>query len=198
MKSILFVIATICLVACGGSSGGGGGVAANLDGFTSENAGSGVTKSFKKDAEGNLIESGNLLNGQKSGMWITYYDGKDAGRMKTLASYTKGILNGPYLKLNTRGQIDAEVNYMNNKYHGKTVNYKFGRPTSIKNYKENQLDGTSTDFYSDGVIQKEVNFKGGKQHGNMKWYNEDGQVTMEYEYKNGEKVSGGIVDTKPE
>ncbi len=197
MKSILFVFATLCLMACGGSAGGGGGVTANLDGFSSENVGNGVSYVYKKDGSGNLIESGNLVNGAKSGMWVNYFtDGKDAGRMKSLASYTKGILNGPFYSFNNRGQIESEVNYRDNKYHGKTTKYKFGRPTSIKEYKNNELDGTSIDYYSDGVIQKEINFKGGKQHGVMKWYNEEGQVTMEYEYKNGEKVSGGIVESK--
>jgi len=196
MKSILFVLSTLLLVACGGTTGGGGGVTANLDGFTTESAGGGVSVAVKKDGEGKLLEKGYLVNGAKSGMWMTYYADKDAGRIRTIASYTNGILNGPYMELSNRGQIETEVNYMNNKYHGTITNYKFGRPTSVKEYKNGELDGTSTDFFSDGDIQKEVNFKGGKQHGNMKWYNEDGQVTMEYEYKNGEKVSGGIV--KPE
>jgi len=192
MKSILFVLVTILLVACGGSAGGGG-ATAKLDGFKTENTGNGVSKAVKMDDSGNMLEHGYLVNGAKSGMWMTYYGDKDAGRIRTIASYANGILNGPYLELSNRGQIETEVNYLNNKYHGTITNYKFGRPTAIKTYKDGQLDGTSTDFFSDGDIQKEVNFKDGKQHGNMKWYNEDGQVTMEYEYKNGEKVSGGIV-----
>ncbi len=197
MKSTLFVLATLVLFACGGS-GGGGGVTANLDGFDSESAGNGVSVATKKDGSGNLIEKGYLANGAKSGMWMTYYTDKDAGRIRTIASYSNGVLNGPYLELSNRGQIETEVNYLNNKYHGTVTNYKFGRPTAVKNYKNGELDGVSIDYFSDGDIQKEINFKGGKQHGTMKWFNEDGQVTMEYEYKNGEKISGGIVKSEGE
>jgi len=28
----------------------------------------------------------------------------------------------------------------------------------------------------------------------MQYFNEEGDITVEYEYKNGEKVSGGIVE----
>ncbi len=195
MKCILFSLATIFLVACGGNSGGGasGGATTNLDGYTTDNAGGGVTVAFKKDADGNFTERGYLSGGQKSGVWMTYHTGKDAGRVKSIASYTNGILNGPYYELNNRGQIESETNYKNNKYDGQVVTYKFGRALSVKNYKDNVLNGLSTDYYTDGVVQKEINFKNGKQHGSMKWYNEEGEMTMEYEYKNGEKVSGGIV-----
>ncbi len=193
MKSTIFVFAIAMLVACGNSSTGSGPMA-NLDGFEKIDAGNGTKQVIKKDAEGNLLESGFIINGSKSGTWITYYTAKDAGRMKTLASYTNGILNGPYFEFNNRGQIESESNYMDNKYHGKVVSYKFGRPLTEKTYERGELNGLSSDYYSDGVIQKEINFKNGKQHGSMKWYNEEGKMTMQYEYKNGEKVSGGIVN----
>ena len=196
MKSTLFVLATVFIMACGGSSGGGSGPAANLDGFDSQDAGNGISYVEKKDASGNLLESGYIANGSKSGNWMTYYNGKDAGRIKTIASYTNGILNGPYFELSTRGQIDSQSDYQANKYHGKVTTYKFGRPLAVKEYKNGNLNGVSIDYYSDGVVQKEINFKDGKQHGTMKWFNEEGDLTMEYEYKNGEKVSGGIVEKK--
>lgn len=195
MKSILFVLASVLMMSCGGgSTGGASGPAANLEGFDKENAGNGASYVSKKDASGNLLESGYVVNGSKSGNWMTYYSGKDAGRIKTIASYTNGILNGPYFELSTRGQIESQTDYQSNKYHGMVTTYKFGRPLTEKMYKNGNLDGVSTDYYSDGVIQKEINFKDGKQHGTMKWFNEEGELTMEYEYKNGEKVSGGIVD----
>ena len=40
-------------------------------------------------------------------------------------------------------------------------------------------------------------FKDGKPHGKMSFYDEE-KLIMEYEYKNGEKVSGGIVETPAE
>jgi len=194
MKSILFALATICLIACGGNSGNSGGITTSLDGYKTEDAGSGITYAYKADGGGNLVESGNFVNGQKSGMWLTYYDTeKDVGKVKSIASYTNGILNGPYMELSNRGQIETQVDYRNNQYHGESKTYKFGRAVSVKTYADGKLHGPSLDYHTDGTVQKEINFKDGKQHGSMKWYNEDGKVTMEYEYKNGEKVSGGIV-----
>jgi len=194
MKSTLFVLITMMLMGCGAGSSGGGGAVADLDGFQTENVGNGITKAFKTNTQGELSESGFLSNGKKSGVWMTYFSGKEAGRVKTMAAYTDGILNGPYYTMSNRGQIESEANYQNNQYHGKVLTYKFGRPQTDKMYKNGKLDGLSTDYYSDGVVQKEIYFKNGKQDGTMKWYNEEGELTMEYIYKNGEKVSGGIVE----
>ena len=190
MKTILLSLTICFFLACDS----GGGPAQNLDGFDTESCGNGVTLAIKKDGDGNLIEKGYMTGGRRNGMWMTYYTGKEAGKLKTVASYSNGNLNGPYFEMSNRGQIEQEVNYMNNEFDGKTVKYKFGRPTQIKTYKRNALDGVSIDYFSDGAIQKEVNFKDGKQHGIMKWYNQEGAITMQYEYKNGEKVSGGIVE----
>ena len=43
-------------------------------------------------------------------------------------------------------------------------------------------------------MQKEIGFKNDVQHGIYKYYDKDGIVIMEYEYDNGKKVSGGIVE----
>ena len=45
-----------------------------------------------------------------------------------------------------------------------------------------------------GRLQKEINYKMGVQDGYFRYYNESGQINMEYLYKDGEKISGGIVD----
>jgi antitoxin component YwqK of YwqJK toxin-antitoxin module len=192
MKHLLFFVALLGLVSC--NSSGGGGAAAPLEGYQTENVGGGVTKAFKKDASGNFSEVGFLVNGVKNGAWMTYYDGEEAGKIKTYASYSNGALNGPYYEYNNRGQIETEVNYANNQYDGIVSSYKFGRPTVTKTYKANELNGPSYDYFGDGKLQKETNFKDGKQHGIMTWYNEEGRKTMEYEYKNGTKISGGIVN----
>ena len=191
MKQLLFYVAILGFMSC--NSSGGGGATTALDGYLSENIGSNVTKAYKKVA-GVPTELGFLTGGVKNGVWMTYYDGEEAGKIKTLASYTNGVLNGPYYEFNNRGQIETEVNYVNGLYDGIVSNYKFGRPTATKSYKANELNGPSYDYYGDGKLQKETNFKDGKQHGIMTWFNEEGKKTMEYEYKNGEKISGGIVN----
>ena len=49
-------------------------------------------------------------------------------------------------------------------------------------------------FYenSNGAIQIETVYKNGKQDGIYRYYDKEGNTVMEYEYKDGEKVAGGI------
>jgi len=54
------------------------------------------------------------------------------------------------------------------------------------------MEGTFKQFYNSNKIKLEAQYKEGKQHGSYKYYDEDGNIMMEYEYANGEKVSGGM------
>ena len=185
----------LILFACNGSSG----ASANMEGYNSEKIkGTNVTKATKQDATGNVLEAGYIAKGKRNGIWMTYYDGSHVGKVKSIASYSDGILNGPYYELSNRGQIEKEVNYANNKYDGKFIVYKYGRIMQEADYVDNKLNGVFKEYYNGGGIQKEINYQDGKQHGQMKYFNENGDVTVEYEYKNGEKISGGMVEPKPE
>ncbi len=194
MRSIiLLAIISMFMYACGGGTTTG--ASADLAGYESENvSGTNITKAIKKNANGEIIEKGFVSNGKRNGMWISYWDGDNTGKIKTIASYTDGMLNGPYLELSNRGQIEKEVNYLKNQYDGKFIQYKYGRMEKEINYKGNELNGPSIDYDNKGNKQKVQNFKNGKLHGKWQTFNEEGELTLEYEYKNGEKVSGGIVN----
>lgn len=198
MRLLLFLfVSTLFFASCSTSTNTG--AAANLEGYQTEVIdGTSITKATKKSGAGEIIEQGYVSNGKRNGIWMTYYEGDDAGKIKTIASYSDGILSGPYLELSNRGQIETEVNYENNMYHGKFVTYKFGRLTKEVNYNKNALDGVTIEYDNRGNKQKEINYKDGKQHGMMRYYNEEGDVIVEYEYKNGEKVSGGMVEKDSE
>ena len=43
-------------------------------------------------------------------------------------------------------------------------------------------------------LKQEVEYKNGLQDGYFRYYDEEGNVTLEYEYKEGEKIKGGIVE----
>jgi len=64
------------------------------------------------------------------------------------------------------------------------------------NYVNGDLDGAMTEYDSRGNLQRITNFKEGKPHGDMLFYDEEGTLMMEYKYKNGEKISGGIIENK--
>jgi len=193
MRLIILLSCFVFMLSC--STGTNTGAAANLEGYDTEVVkGTNVTKATKLNTNGEIIEQGFVSGGKRNGVWLTYYEGENAGKIKTLASYSDGILSGPYLEFSNRGQIETEVNYENNMYNGRYATYKFGRMTKEIQYKDNQLHGLSVEYDNRSNVQKEVNYKDGKQHGLMRFYNEDGDIVMEYEYENGKKIRGGLVD----
>lgn len=198
MKFILLLF-TIGLMIASCSSPSSTGAAADVTGYETANVpGTQVTKATKKNADGLITEEGYIANGKRNGVWVTYFDGEYAGRINSMASYSDGMLNGPYVELNNRSQIEKEVFYGNNMYNGKFTQYKFGRIEKEINYIDNELNGVSREYDNKGKVQKEVNYKNGQLHGQWRVYNQDGDVTLEYEYKNGEKISGGMVEKKEE
>ncbi len=195
MKSI-YLLTVITMIFCACNSGTTStGADSDLAGYETEKiAGTNVIRAYKKNGVGDIIEEGYVSNGKRNGTWMTYWENENAGRIKTIASYSDGLLNGPYLEFTNRSQIEKEVNYANNMYNGKFSQFKFGRIEKEINYKDNVLDGKSIDYTSKGNKQKEVNYKNGKLDGKWMTFNEEGVVTLEYVYKNGEKVSGGIIE----
>jgi antitoxin component YwqK of YwqJK toxin-antitoxin module len=157
--------------------------------------GSDASMAVKLDAEGKKVEEGLIKNGQKAGTWIQYHVGGEFP--SKIVSYVDGKYNGPYMEFNERGQLALRATYQNNKLHGDWGKYSFGRPEILARYQNGELSGTYIEYdKKSGKIQKEISYKNGKQHGMYRFYNEKGEVTLEYEYKDGEKVGGGILDGK--
>ncbi len=193
MRLFLMFVTMGFLISCGGSTNQGS--PANLEGFETEVIpGTNVTMAIKRNSAGDIIEKGYVSGGKRNGSWMTFHEGENAGKIKTIASYSDGLLSGPYLELSNRGQVETEVNYANNLYHGRYATYKFGRMTKEVHYKNNELHGTTVEYDNRSNKQKEINYKDGKQHGLMRYYNEEGEVIVEYEYDNGKKIRGGMVE----
>jgi len=190
MKYLLGFLIGMSLMACG--SGGSASVGnIDLSGFQTEESG-GVTRAFKLNSEGALMEDGYVVNGNKNGAW-TIYDPKTK-RIKSVTSYSNGVMNGPHLEYSNRGQIETRINYLNNEYHGMYGTFKNGRTVKELSYKNGVIDGEVREFTSRGKLQKVTQFKDGKIHGDMIFYDDDENVVMQYLYKNGDKVSGGIIE----
>jgi antitoxin component YwqK of YwqJK toxin-antitoxin module len=148
---------------------------------------------LKRNAEGAIIEEGMLYDGRKIGAWIEY--GPEGKFPAKLTTYADGNYNGTYLEFNTRGHITLRATYKNNKLDGPWAAYSFGRVEKQAHYKDGELDGTYLEYNKKtGDLQKEVNYKDGKQHGAYRFYDEEGNVMLEYEYRDGEKVEGGVVE----
>lgn len=188
----LALFVAIVLSACGGGGGNAVPVSADLNGYTvTPLKGTNASIAEKFDANGKKIESGYVINGNKSGQWTQY---EADGKIKFIVNYIDGLKNGDELTFNSRGQIEGRTSYKNNVLDGIYGTYKNGRPTQEVSYKDGQFDGPTRKYFTNGKLQQEIFFKNGKQHGTYKYFDEEGNVTLEYEYKNGEKVSGGIVE----
>ncbi|NNF33210.1 MAG: hypothetical protein HKN68_03830 [Saprospiraceae bacterium] len=157
----------------------------NTDGYVAE----------KRDAGLNVIENGIIKDGMKDGPWMTYYT-DERGHIKTLTNYIDGVKNGVSIEFNSRGQVEKREAFINNQLHGMVAVYKLGRPSTATEYKYGQFHGKHIEYYQAGGIQKLVEFKNGKQDGILRYFDEEGKITLEYEYKDGEKVSGGMIENE--
>jgi len=199
MKPIWFAItlmSTIAITACTDTEAGQTPApAAELEGFTLEELpGQTAQLARRVDEQGNLLEIGPLENNQKTGAWVVY-DAEKGLPIKVI-SYLNGVHNGPYLELNDRGQMELKAHYRNNKLHGPWVKYRFGgRIEAEATYVDGLLDGVYREYYPRGnKIKEEVTYSMGVKNGPYRYYNEDGKLALEYEYRDGEKVSGGLIE----
>ena len=180
--------------ACDAPQQSGGEATVTTDGYEVETVpGTGLQKLSKSDPAGYLIEQGYLADGVKNGAWTTFHPEKNLP--KTIMNYVNGAATGLYLELNDRGQIELMANYKNNMLDGPWGKYKFGRPVQTATYEEGQLNGLYQEYNDrDGKIRKEITYKNGEYDGPYRFFNENGEVTVEYIYQNGEKVSGGMIN----
>lgn len=149
---------------------------------------------IRKDANGQIAIEGYVTDNKRSGQWIEF---SPEGDITLIENYVNGLREGWSFKMITRGQIDQKARYHLGSLNGPWIQYKFGKIIEERTYTMGNLDGT-VKTYDDRTwkLKQEVQYKDGKQHGYFRYYDEEGNVTLEYEYKNGEKVSGGIVEKK--
>lgn len=144
-------------------------------------------------AEGVLQELGTVRNGMKNGTW-TYYGAEGEFPQKVI-SFVDDQYSGAYMEFNDRGQAELLATYKNNKLHGPWGKFRFGRPEMTANYKDGELDGVMREYdFRNGKLKKEASYKGGQLDGLVRDYDEEGQIMVEYMYRDGEKISGGPIE----
>jgi len=189
---ILFVLA-IFLTACSNEKQNPVMTEGDWEGFEMSTVmGSDLEHAVKKNHLDGMEEEGFLNNGIKTGTWLTYHPIDD--RIKTIDNYINGHIEGLSLELDKRGQVIKKMFYKDGEFDGPHTTYKFGRPQETIPYSMGQVDGRVIRYYNNGRVMEEIEFKDGVQHGYYHHYNADEKLDMRYEYKNGEKISGGMVD----
>ena len=193
VNAISSLLILCCLFACGGSGGNGSNAPLSVDltGFTQTPLAGGGISAVKKGSDGLILEQGIIVNGKKNGSWITYYPTKE-DRIKTIANYVDNELNGLFLTMSDRGQIETKTNYVNGAYDGVYSKYKYGNLEETATYANGKMTGLFKQYYRNNKIKLEAEYKDGQQHGSYRYYDEEGNTVMQYEYENGTKLSGGM------
>lgn len=147
---------------------------------------------IKRNDKGKILEEGMVKGGKRYGTWIIYHDDKDVP--KVVASFVGDLYNGPYFEFNKQGQIDLQCAYVNNLLHGHFARYRLGRVLEEGDYTMGKYDGVYKRYYENrNIVQQEATYKNGVLHGKTRYYDDQGNLLLEYDYANGEKVGGGIV-----
>lgn len=145
-------------------------------------------------AAGQVEIEGFVENGKKIGQWIQY---TPEGDIALINNYIDGLLEGTAMRMTYRNQVDLKTTYHRNMLNGPWTSYKYGKIIEQRNYVNDKLDGVVKTFDERTFkLKQEVQYKNGLQDGYFRYYDEEGNVTLEYEYKAGEKIKGGIVEPK--
>ena len=131
---------------------------------------------------------------KKVGQWIEY---TQEGDIALVNNYVNGLLEGTAIRMTYRNQVDLRVNYKQGMMDGSWTAYKFGKVIEQRFYKADKLEGVAQTYDERTFkLKQEVVYKDGVLDGYFRYYDEEGNKTLEYQYKNGEKVSGGIIEPK--
>ena len=167
-----------------GNYEGDDGVTYTLTGFSS---GGSLQHATKLDNENRIIEEGLMFGGLKDGAWISYDYKFQRDNIASVINYKDGVKHGPYHVYENSQLKERGTNYQGQK-DGVIKMYNRGKLVDEMNYRDGALNGMVKRFYEDGTLKEEGNFVDGKRDGNHKWYDLEGNVIIEYVYKNGEKV----------
>lgn len=144
-----------------------------------------------------FIEEGVIDNGERQGFWITRRD-RTPHRLQAIKFYKNGLLNGPAYTYENNGDLETSASYKNGKLNGQFIQYKFGHPIIIAFYLDGKLHGKKTIYYDDYEsitdVKKIMHYDHGLLDGKVSWFNGEGEMTMQYIYKDGKMVSGGIIE----
>lgn len=156
--------------------------------------GSEVLRLTKRNATGQITEEGFAKKGIREGIWTTYH--AQAPHIPYVVStYQNGALNGMVMEFNNIGRIEKMAHYLNGQLDGVSMSYRNAKVEQLEEYKAGKRHGKFIVYFPQSdQIQREVSFKDGVEDGKALFYDEQGALIMEYTYKNGEKIGGGIIE----
>lgn len=161
----------------------------------------GMAQSLKVESAWNpdgSLSRGQMENGQKNGLWVTY----DQQRMpKRLEEYKNGQRHGFFMENDEHGHPLLEGWFYEGEPVGKHLQFIHGTliremdfdsslikefyensmPKRIGSLKDGQPDGKMTQYYETGVVLAENQYVMGKKTGTQKYFYQNGMTQAEYQ-----------------
>ncbi len=184
MKRVIFLLAALCsFAACNSdsSSNSGGTDWRSLDIKVEKN------NNDQRTSEGYVDAAG-----KKQGPMVTYHPRK--GLVKSITYYIDGVKNGPYIEMTESGNVKEKSWFVNDELQGERIVFNRTRVKEESFFVDNVLHGKRSLYYDNGKIQEEGNFVNGKRDGVVRWYNQEEEISIQTEYKNGEIVKQIPID----
>lgn len=123
---------------------------------------------------GGIEELHNFKNGIHEGKYEEYYPN---GKLKFASAYANNKLTGPYKYYHPDGKINIEGKIKDDLKEGTfTVSFRDGKLELKKDYLLNKETGTFSKYYKNGKVRQEGTYKNGKITGVWKSYFRNGQV----------------------
>lgn len=148
-----------------------------------------LTYAYHRSGPYTLAE-GYLKNGQKQGYWFSFFNNRN--KIEKIEHYVNGKLHGPLREFSLNGRLTKEAFYENGHLEGPYTEYKFDALLEQAYYEDGELEGERRIYFDDnqlrGQIQQRITYKDGKIHGTHKYYDEKGNVVLEYKYENGIRI----------
>jgi len=132
-----------------------------------------------------ISQQGNYLNGMREGIWCEFHPN---GLVQTATSYVNGVKEGLHIEMNANGQLAKRIFFHNDLRHGEYKEFNYATVKEQRTYKNGKIDGLVKIFYDNGKLMEDGMYQNGLREGVSKWYDQEGNVTITYEYKNGELV----------
>jgi len=180
MRVLFLLVVLFSFTACGGAGSSGSSSTAS-DNWVSMDVNKETNSQDQLVAEGYKDGSGVLQGPQ-----VSYHARK--GLVKSIAYYIDGKKNGPYITMTESGSVQEKSWFKDDVQQGERVVFNRTRVKEKSFYKDGELHGDRKLYYDNGKIQEEGAWVDGKRDGVVRWYNQDEEITIQYEYKNGEKV----------
>lgn len=146
---------------------------------------SGMSTVVARDASGNITLQGFLSNNERAGTWTEYHPN---GMVKSTVAYVDGKMEGQFVELSNSGQLVRQCTYHRGVRHGEYKEYNFSTLKEERVYDNGNLEGVVKIYYPDGKLMEEGLYQDGVRNGVSKWYDQQGNVSITYEYKNGQLV----------